>query len=110
MSTYQVVAPLVILCGDDGVYRHLYQGAVVDAAVAKDRLQQLAKDGMVVKQQDDGDTKPAGDTVAEVLASVGEDREKAAAALAAENAKPDPRPSLIKKLTAIAEPDPQAGS
>ncbi|MBP7596808.1 MAG: hypothetical protein KA755_14310 [Candidatus Microthrix sp.] len=45
------------------------------------------------------------DTVADVLAEVGDDPVKAAAALAVEEGQANPRPTLTKKLAAIAAAD-----
>jgi len=45
-------------------------------------------------------------TAADVLAWVGEDRERAAVALAAEQAKDKPRSTLVKQLEKLASADP----
>lgn len=48
------------------------------------------------------DDVPAG-TMADVLAWVGDDKERARAAVKAEKARPDPRTSLLAKLAKIAD-------
>lgn len=105
---YKVTAPLVIIASADGVAGdwYGYDGALVPAGLNDERCKVLAKEGMLEKVKDDapapapatapsGDSKP--DTVEGILAEVGDDKEKAAAALEAEVAGKN-RSTLVKAL------------
>lgn len=96
-----VSAPLVIVRDGAGAFHHLYAGQPVPDGLDADHVNQLIAEGMIT----DGD-QPAGDepgTVEEVLAAVGDDPAKAAAALDAEKASAKPRKTLVDKLTGIVE-------
>lgn len=58
----------------------------------------------MTEQQQNPDPAAAADTPEAILAAVGDDREKAAAALLAENAKERPRKQLQRRLHEIADP------
>lgn len=102
---YKVTAPLVVIANADGKSGdwYGYEGALVPAGLNDDRAKQLADEGMLEKvkaeKAADPDSKPA--TVDDILAEVGDDKEKAAAALEAENASDKPRVSLVGKLQAV---------
>lgn len=99
---YQVTAPLVIVPDETGAQRYFYKDAVLPSGLDRDRVKQLAKEGMLeqVEVAADSDAgKPA--KVDDILAEVGDDKEKAAAALEAENASDKPRTSLVSKLQAV---------
>lgn len=97
------------LIGDDGVYatddhpanghlRRFHPPETDDGPVAEELdavIGQLVDDGLVTETPADG--VPEG-TVEEVLAWIGDDPERALAALDAENARRPTRKSLIKRL------------
>lgn len=96
--------PLTIARGRNGAHVYVYKGTGI-AAESLDpddaaRLLQAGflKEAPVEPSSDDAD---ADGSVKGVLAEVGEDKEKAQAALDAEKAKDKPRTSLVTKLEAI---------
>lgn len=102
-KTYVVTAPLVVATREDGSHAYVYQGANLPGGLAEGEAERLL-DGDFVEESkapaDDDSEK--GPSVKDVLADVGDDKEKAAAALEAENAKGDKaRSSLVTKLEAI---------
>jgi hypothetical protein len=116
--SYAVTAPLVIARDTTGRQHHLYTGARLPEDIDPDQLEQLIDSGMVAEVEDDEkpakkgksksekDDAPAPDKpapVKDILAEVGDDKEKAAAALEAENALDKPRPSLVTKLQAVVD-------
>lgn len=105
--SYKVTAPLVIVQNDDGVGGdgYFYQDAVIPDGFNDERCDQLVKDGMLEKAKADsgsGDSTKEP-TVKEILDEVGDDKEKAAAALAAEQeARGDKaRKTLVEPLQAV---------
>lgn len=105
--SYTVTVPLAIVRDDKGVSHHFYEGGVV--SFDSDHVNDLVKDGALVKGDAKSDSKgadaPAEDKpakVADILAEVGDDKEKAAAALATENARGDAaRSTLTEKLQSV---------
>ncbi len=73
----------------------------VDAPPAASPDADPAPDGAVVEASAPGEQVPAG-PVAAVLEWVGEDRDRAAAALAAEQAAASPRKTLVEQLGKLA--------
>lgn len=71
------------------------------ADLPADEARRLIHEGYAVAP----DPKAKAKTVAEILASVGQDQALAAEALAAEQAASSPRSTLVDALTAIANPD-----
>ncbi len=107
MSSYVVTVPLAIVRDNDGVSHHFYEGGVV--GFDSDHVKQLVEDGALVKS-DSADAAPAGDPAPEdkpakvndIIAEVGDDKDKAAAALETEKARGDAaRPTLLDKLQAV---------
>lgn len=105
---YTVTAPLVVVPDQSGSDRYLYKGAAVPADIDQEHIDRLAGDKLIEKTKDSpAASTEAGKepTVNEVLADVGDDPEKARAALEAEQAKGDKaRSTLVEKLEAIANP------
>lgn len=106
--TYTVIAPLVVMPHIDGTSGdgYFYADAIIPDGYNDERCKELAEDGMLekVKATAAASSDPAPDTVEAILAEVGDDQAKAAAALEAENAKDKPRSTLVSKLEAIANP------
>ena len=111
-AVIQVTAPLVIVRDEAGAQHYFYEGAILPAGLDGDHVKQLLDGELVSKvDQADGDTSDGGSgsgrvpTVKEILDSVGDDQEKAAEALAQEQARGDAaRSTLVEKLEAIANP------
>lgn len=82
--------------------RKLPDGTRVDRGKSADVDDELAAD-LLDQGWVEASSAPA--SVADVLAEVGDDPVKAAAALAVEEGQANPRPTLTKKLTAIAATD-----
>lgn len=106
--SYKVISPLVIVPNADGVNGdgYFYKDAVIPAGFNDKRCESLVKDGMLekVKAEKAADPEPAKEpTVKEILDEVGDDKEKAAAALAAEQeARGDKaRKTLVEPLQAV---------
>jgi hypothetical protein len=102
-SSYKVTAPLVIIANADGTSGdwYGYVDAVVPAGLNDERCKQLAKEGMLAKVDTPTDSSSgSSDKVDDILADVGEDPEKAAAALETEKAGKN-RTTLVSKLEAI---------
>jgi hypothetical protein len=55
------------------------------------------------EQQEEGDGPPVDGTIDDLMSWVDGDRERAAQALAAEQAKDKPRSTVVKRLTALAD-------
>lgn len=109
-AAYRVTAPLVIVRDETGASHHVYQGGLLPDSADKDHVQQLVDGELVEKVKAAPAPEPApaekSDKVDDILAEVGDDKDKAAAALELENAKGDKaRSSLVSKLEAIANPD-----
>lgn len=102
---YKVTAPLVIIPAADGTSSdwYGYAGAVVPQGHNDERVKVLAEEGFLAEVKADDGNAAKEPTVAEVLAEVGDDQAKAAAALEAEKAGKN-RTSLVSKLEAIANP------
>jgi len=109
-TSYRVVAPYVTLKVKDtngkDVIVGYYDGAVVtDDQVDAESLKHHLDSGMVEKVEDapaEAPAEPKEPTAKEILDEVGDDRDKAAAALEAEQAKGDKaRSTLVAKLEAI---------
>lgn len=103
--SYIVTAPLVVLKKKDGSYQHIYAGGPVSEDGDAEHIKQLLAEKMIekVKAAPAAAPEPKDPTVEEVLAEVGEDQDKAAAALEVEKTGKN-RSSLVKKLEAIAAP------
>lgn len=111
--SYKVITPLVALAaaaksddlGDaNNGPRYFYDGAVIPSGYNDERCEQLVKDGMLEKvKADSGSDADKEPSVKEILADVGDDKEKAAAALAAEQeARGDKaRKTLVEPLQAV---------
>lgn len=106
--SYKVTAPLVVVQNDDGVGGdgYFYQDAVIPDGFNDERCAQLVKDGMLEKVKADSGSDGDGGkepSVKEILAEVGDDKEKAAVALAAEQeARGDKaRKTLVESLQAV---------
>lgn len=56
-----------------------------------------------VDTPEDGDEPPVDGTIDDLMAWVNDDRERAAAALAAEQAKDKPRSTVVKRLTSMVD-------
>jgi hypothetical protein len=105
VSAYVVTAPLVqaLVDAETGVYTHVYQGGTLPADVDKGQLEMLLSDGLVkAASADEADAESKPLTIDEILSDVGNDKDKAQAALDAENGTDKPRKTLVDKLTAIA--------
>lgn len=111
--SYKVTAPLVIVRDEGGASHHFYEGGVVPASgFDKDHVKMLVDDGMLEKVKEE--KAPAaspdankGPSVDDILKDVGDDKEKAAAALEQENARGDAaRSTLVKKLQAVIDAAP----
>lgn len=98
-----------------------YSGPFLEGSVAlPDRMLPFTRGVPVVVSSDEADVldllpewggSPAGPdaTVADVLADVGDDPALAAEALAAEQARPKPRKTLVDALTALTATEPDTG-
>lgn len=96
-----VTAPLVVLKGANGAHHHLYAGTPVPEGMDDEHVAQLLKAGMLAEVKVEAPKEPS---VKEILAEVGEDKEKAAVALEAEKAKgEDARTSLVEPLQKLLE-------
>lgn len=96
---YKVTAPLVIIPNADGLSGdwYGYVDALVPRGLNDERCELLAKDGMLEKVPDG-----KSDKVDDILAEVGEDKDKAAAALEVEKAKGEKaRKTLVEPLEAL---------
>lgn len=101
----KVAAPLIQLRVTTGGYVHLYAGAPVPETADPDQLKQLLKEKQVVEVEvDDPAAADSGKepTVDEVLAEVGTDKAKAAAAIETEKAGKN-RTTLLSKLQAVVD-------
>lgn len=108
--SYKVKSPLVVVApsgksddlGDaNNGPRYFYDGAIIPDGFNDKRCDELVKDGMLEKVEASKADGPSPDSVEGILADVGEDKEKAQAALDAEQAKEKPRSSLVGKLESI---------
>jgi hypothetical protein len=104
---YKVTSPLVIVPNADGKSSdgYFYENAVIPDGFNDERCEELVKDGMLEKARADagsGDSTKEP-TVKEILDEVGDDKEKAAEALAAEQeARGDKaRKTLVEPLQAV---------
>lgn len=111
-STYVSAVPLTMVRLVDGGYRNVLEGDPIEGeAVDPDDLKRLVRKKFLTKLEaaakkaaEADESKPA--SVKDILADVGDDKGKAAAALEAENARgDDARPSLVSKLEAIVNAD-----
>lgn len=102
-------APLTIVRTNSGSAVYVYKGRPAPGDISAEERTRLLDEGYLVEREvdeapaaDDDSGSNAGDqTVAGVLEAVGNDPEKAAAALEAEKAGKN-RSSLVSKLEAIA--------
>ena len=101
--SYKVTSPLVIVPNADGTSGdgYFYKDAVIPAGFNDKRANELVDEGMVEKVKADSGTSEKSDKVDDILAEVGDDKDKAQAALDAENAKEKPRATLVGKLEGI---------
>jgi hypothetical protein len=105
--SFKVTAPLVIISNVDGKSGdwYGYVDALVPTGLNDDRCEQLVKEGMMEKIKAPApaaDSETKSDKVADILAEVGEDKDKAAAALEAEQAKGEKaRKTLVDPLEAL---------
>jgi hypothetical protein len=106
---YKVTSALVVVRDDKGAFHHFYEGAVLPAAGLDDEhVAQLADEGMLKEVEVAPATEPEPETTAtkpttveDILAEVGDDKDKAAAALEEELASSKPRKTLLESLEAI---------
>jgi len=104
--SYKVTAPLVIIANADKTSGdwYGYAGATVPEGWNDSRAKQLVKEGMLEKgsapKAEPEQASPKPDTVEGILAEVGDDKEKASAALEAEVAGKN-RSTLVKALEDI---------
>ena len=108
--TYTVTTALAVIPNADGTSGdgYFYEGATIPDGWNDERCKQLAEEGFLEKTKaaasGDGDGGSSGPAkVSDILAEVGDDVEKAKAALEAEQQErgEDARPSLVKKLEAV---------
>lgn len=105
-DSYRVTGEYVTLKVKDSsgasVVAGFYKGGIV-SDVDPESLEHHLNKGMleVVEEVEETPEAPKEPTVDEVLADVGEDKEKAQAALDAEQAKEKPRATLVGKLESI---------
>lgn len=99
--SYKVTAPLVIIPNADGKSGdwYGYQDAIVPEGHNDERCKQLLKEKFLEVVKDEP-TEPTTDTVDAILAEVGTDKDKAAAAIEAEKAGKN-RTTLLTKLQAV---------
>ena len=100
-------APLTMARTTEGGYVYVYEGAPVPANTDADDLKRLVDEGFLEEDKDAPAPAPApekSDKIDDILAEVGDDKEKAAAALEAEKAGKN-RSTLVTKLEAIISPD-----
>lgn len=104
--SYKVVATAAVIPDEKGSFHHFYEGAVLPDSLDQGRVKQLAEEGVLekVKAAKSEDSGPKPGTVEFILNEVGDDPEKAKAALEAEQAEDKPRSTLVEKLEAIANP------
>lgn len=101
---YKVTSPLVIVPNANRVNGdgYFYIDGIIPDGFNDQRCDQLVKDGMLAKVEASHDTADEkSNKVEDILAEVGDDKDLAAEALAAEQAKPKPRKSLVEKLQAV---------
>lgn len=105
--SYKVISPLVVIApgekssdlGDsNNGPRYFYDGAIIPDGYNDERCKQLAEEGMLEAVKADSSAKEP--TVKEILDEVGEDKDKAAAALEQEKAGKN-RTTLVGPLEAI---------
>lgn len=106
MTTYVSAVPLTMVRLVDGGYHNVFKDEpIAGTSVDPDNLKRLVRKGYLVEKtnseaSDDDGSKPA--SVKEILAEVGDDKDKAAEALAAEQGRgDDARSSLVGKLQAV---------
>jgi hypothetical protein len=101
---------LTVAKNRSGSQVYLYRGQGIESAsLDPDDAKRLVEDGFLEEraavESDDADSGDKPATVKEILADVGNDPEKAAAALDVEKARgDDARSSLVTKLEAIVNP------
>lgn len=107
-KTYVGAWPLTMARTVSGGYAQVYAGDPVTVDIATDDLKRLLDEGaLTVVETDAPDTDggsgaPSPGSIPAILAEVGDDKAKAEAALAEENAKGDKaRKGLVEKLEAI---------
>lgn len=105
-KSYIGVAPLTMARTTAGGYVSVYAGNPVPGGVTSEDLKRLLDEGFLGEQEapvesdTSGDSKPA--KVEDILAEVGDDKTKAAAALETEKGLGDKaRSTLVSKLEAI---------
>lgn len=89
-----------------GSRTNVHKGQPVPASADPDDVKRLLKEKYLAEVDDTDAAEPESKepTVKEILAEVGDDKEKAAAALEAEQAKGDKaRSSLVEKLQAVVD-------
>jgi sulfur carrier protein ThiS len=102
---YIGVAPLTMVRTKAGGYSMVYADQPVPADITDEDLKRLVDEGFLgqveaaAAAQAEPATKPT--TVEDILAEVGDDKEKAAAALEEELASSRPRKTLLEPLEAI---------
>lgn len=103
-TIYESTQALTIVQDLTGKHVYVYRDQAVDAATCNpDDLKRLVAEGFLVKKADAAqDTGSASGNIKDIVAEVGDDVEKAKAALAAETGEGgESRPTLVKKLEAI---------
>lgn len=101
--SYKVISAAAVVKDASGSMHHFYRDAVISGGFNDARCDELVEEGFLekvtVSDDDSGADKPAA--VKDILAEVGDDKDKAQAALDAENASEKPRTSLVAKLEAV---------
>ena len=111
-TAHRSIAALTVVRLESGQRVNVHKGGFVPSSADADDVKRLVKEGYLEKVTLE-DPEPAAETeelgkIKDVLAEVGDDPEKAAAALEAEKAGQN-RPTLVAKLEEIAT-TPQSGS
>lgn len=102
--SYIVTVPLAVVRDGKGTSHHFYRGGVV--GFDSEHVKHLVEEGALVKVEEspgpDATDTAKAPTADAILAEVGDDPEKAAAALDLEQAAGDAaRSTLVKKLQAV---------
>lgn len=104
---YTGIAPLTMARTAAGGYINILKGDPVPDSIDVEDRKRLVREGFLdevkaTEPTDGDDSIGKSDKVADILAEVGDDKDKAKAALETEQAKGDAaRPTLVEKLQAI---------
>ena len=103
MKIYVSAVPLTMVRLIDGGYRNVLQGEqVAGDAVEPENLKRHLRKGFLVEAEEaeEVEGEPKSDKVDDIVAEVGDDKEKAAEALEREKAGKN-RKTLVEKLQAV---------